>query len=79
MRLTNPVRGSRGEYRADVEVDGRTVAHVERGWNQGGFRANDYRSISGGRIVATGRTLVELRQELREWLAEEYVDARESW
>jgi hypothetical protein len=79
MRFTRVERGRRGEYRADVEVDGRTVARVERSWAMGGMRRNEYRAIAFGRIVASGRTLEDLKAELREWLADEYPDARESW
>lgn len=78
MQITNVQRTSQ-QYSAEVEVDDRTVARIERGWSQGGYRANDYIARSGHTIVATGRTLAELREELREWLASEYTDARDSW
>ena len=60
--ITNASR-LRHEYRADIEVDGRTVGYVERAQSGrgGGFRAGQYRAHVGNLIVATGSTLAELR------------------
>lgn len=80
MRLTHATR-LRREYRADIEVDGRTVGYVERQQSNKmlGYRAGDYRAFVDGRIAATGGTLTELREGLREHFANEYPDAKESW
>lgn len=80
MTITRAEHGRGGEFSADVEVDGRTVGRVERGWAMGGSRRGEYRATVDGRIVASGRTLTELRAELREHFATDgWPDARESW
>lgn len=80
LRLTNVSR-LRREYRADIEIDGRTVGQVTREQSSKmlGYRAGTYRAHVDGRIVATGDTLEELREGLRERFAAEWPDARESW
>lgn len=81
LRFTQARRGPGREYRAEIEVDGRTVGRVERQQSSKmlGYRAADYRAFVDGRIAATGETLAELRDELREHFAAEYPDASESW
>jgi hypothetical protein len=81
FQLTNVRRGIGREYQADIEIDGRTVGRVERAESGkgGGFRAGQYRAKIGHLTVATGETLADLREELREHFAEEYPDASGSW
>lgn len=69
VALRNAVRHGR-EYRAEVFVDGELVGRAERGWSQGGYRANEYVARVDSLAVATGRTLADLRDELREWAEE---------
>lgn len=58
----------RGQVRYDLVLypERETVGFVERGMSQGGYRASDYQARVNGRIVATGRTLRDLEDELRE-------------
>lgn len=79
LTFTNIERGRGGEYRANIVLDGVMVGRVERGWSMGGARASEYRATIGGHLVASGPTLRDLREELREHFAAEYPDARESW
>jgi hypothetical protein len=47
-------------------VDDEIVGRVERGMNQGGYRANEYRAFQGYTIIATARTLTDLKADIRE-------------
>lgn len=75
LRFSNAVRSSGGEYSADIVLDGNVVGTVSRpGSRKGGgfgYRSNDYRARIDGRIVATGSTVAEVRDELRMIAAEE--------
>jgi hypothetical protein len=87
--ITNGSR-SRDQYNADLELDGSKVGTVEKGMNMGGYRASYYVAKVGATVIAAGRTLQDLREDLRdplvltdiedavkdlEWLREEGKDA----
>lgn len=74
FRLTNAYR-LRHEYRADIEVDGRVVGYVERAQDGrgGGYHAGQYIAKVERKVAATGRTLAELRSELRDHFTEEGI------
>lgn len=63
--IVRPTRSGR-QYRAFLSVNGSEVGVVERGWNQGGYRADDYVARIGRWKLAAGRTLADLRHELRD-------------
>ncbi len=56
---------NRREYRADLRRNGKLVGHVERGWRSG-YHARGYTAHIDGKIVASGDTLADIRQELAE-------------
>lgn len=81
FKITNATR-SRKEYLADiVSGDGQLLGYVERAESSKmlGYRSGSYRAHIDGAVVATGQTLADLREELREHFAAENPDARESW
>lgn len=74
FRIVDPERELGGHYRAILMLDGRVVGRVERGWSQGGRRADEYVAKVGHLTVADARTLADLRAELRD--PEVLLDAR---
>lgn len=58
--------GRSQRYRADLLLDGEQVGCVERGWSQGGYRSDEYVARVERVAVASGRTLDDLRAELRD-------------
>lgn len=71
LALGNVERERPNRYRADLIVYGVKVGRVERGWSMGGRGASRYVAWADGVTVAEDRTLTGLREELREWIAEE--------
>lgn len=64
-RVTNPRRGSRGFYQADLERGGDVVGTVIRAARGGGgYRASDYHARVGSVTIATGRTIADLKAAL---------------
>jgi membrane-associated protease RseP (regulator of RpoE activity) len=56
----------RGQYEADLLVDGRKVGKVEKGFVQSGFRAGDYIVWVNGTRITYAPTLQEVKEDLRD-------------
>lgn len=66
----------RDQYRAELWIDGQHLGTVEKGFVQGGIGGTDYLARVAGILVAQGRTLRDLREELSVWYTEEYLPSR---
>lgn len=71
VSIKNASRSATFEYQAELWAHGVKVGYVNRGYAQGGMFAKQYRAVADGITVAAARTLSELREDLREWEADE--------
>lgn len=77
ITLIRPYR-HREQYEAKLVVDNEIIGHVERGFRQGGLGAGKvYTAWVNGTMVASGRTLSDLREELKDWYVQEYTPNKE--
>lgn len=75
IEITEPYR-SRDQYQAKLLINGVEIGRVERGLTTG-FGRNEYCARVEGITVASGRTINDLKAEIREWAEVEEVPMEE--